>query len=417
MDSKIFRKVSLERLSSPEQLDQILRVTNPKNWVALLAILILLGVTVAWGYGGSVASKAVGQGVIVRSGGVLNVVSAGSGMVVSLTVNVGDHVQPDQVVAKVAQPEIVERIRDTEDQMAEARSQQELSQKLHTQDTKLQQGALAHQRENAERQIAVLKKQIDLVNEQLPIDEELLRKGLVTKQQTLANKQKLVQLNSQIEGLEAQITQYDAQKFEIDVQPVQNQVEMQSRIADLSRTLAGLNERLKMAANVTAPYGGEVLELKVYPGATVPAGAPLLSIQPDVKSLQALIYLPADKAKSVIPGMEVQISPSTVKREEFGYIRGKVVFVSDYPSTSAALMRNFQNESLVQSLTGNGPVTEIRAELIADSKTSSGFAWSSSAGPEITITGGTICSAQVVTREQKPITLVFPYIKSKLGLS
>ena len=77
MESRIFRKVSLERLSSPEQLDQILRVTNAKGWGALLGILILLGVSVVWGYEGSVAAKAAGQGLIVRSGGVLNVVTAG----------------------------------------------------------------------------------------------------------------------------------------------------------------------------------------------------------------------------------------------------------------------------------------------------------------------------------------------------
>jgi HlyD family secretion protein len=417
MDSKIFRKVSLERLSSPEQLDQILRVTNPKDWVALVAIFILLGVAVAWGYGGTVNSKATGQGVIVRSGGVLNVVSAGSGMVLSLKVNVGDHITPNQLIAVVSQPQVAEKIKDTEEMLAEARSQQELSSKLHTQDEQLQQEALARQRENAEQQIEVLNKQVALVQEQLPVDEELLQKGLITKQQTYANKQKIVQLESQIETLHTQIKQYDTQKFEIGVQPVQNQVEMQSRIADLVRNLDALKGEQNMTMNVRAAYGGQVLELKVYPGATVAAGEPLISIQADVQKLQALIYLPADKAKSVSPGMAVQISPSTVKREEFGYIRGTVAYVSDYPSTPEALMRNFQNQALVQSLTANGPVTEVRAEMSPDVKTVSGFAWSSSTGPDITLSGGTICTGEVVTRQQKPVTLVFPYIKSKLGLS
>ena len=417
MESKIFRKVSLERLSSPEQLDQILRVTDAKTWASLLGIFLLLGVSVTWGYAGAVATKAAGQGLIVRTGGVLNIVTSGAGMVVDIKANVGDHIKPNQVIARVAQPELTEKIRATQEMLAEARSQENLSRQLHAQNAKLQSDALQRQRENATRQIGEMQDQINLVKEQIPVDQELLAKGLITKQQTFVNRQKLVDLNSKIESLRAEIRQYDAQQFGIDVAPVQNQVEMQSRIADLQRTLGGLEAQLNMASNVVAPYGGQVLELKVYPGASVQAGTPLLSIQPDVQKLEALVYLPADKAKNVAVGMEAQISPSTVKREEYGFVRGKVSYVSEYPSTPAALMRNFQNESLAQSLTAGGSVMEVRVLLLADPKTVSGFAWSSPGGPPVTISSGTICTAQIVTRKQKPISLVFPYVKEKLGLS
>ena len=38
----IFRKVALERLSSPEQLDQLMQVTSPKGWLALAGLGALL---------------------------------------------------------------------------------------------------------------------------------------------------------------------------------------------------------------------------------------------------------------------------------------------------------------------------------------------------------------------------------------
>lgn len=38
----IFRKETLERISSPEQLSDYLRVTNPGIWIVLAAIVILL---------------------------------------------------------------------------------------------------------------------------------------------------------------------------------------------------------------------------------------------------------------------------------------------------------------------------------------------------------------------------------------
>jgi len=48
--------------------------------------------------------------------------------------------------------------------------------------------------------------------------------------------------------------------------------------------------------------------------------------------------------------------------------------------------------------------------------TPSGFRWSSSRGPDTIIGPGTLCSAQIVTRKQKPITLVFPFLKKLMGL-
>lgn len=40
--SDLFRKKSLERVSSPEQLDDYIRVTTPSVWLILLALIVLL---------------------------------------------------------------------------------------------------------------------------------------------------------------------------------------------------------------------------------------------------------------------------------------------------------------------------------------------------------------------------------------
>ncbi len=46
--SKIFRKVALERLASPEQLDTLLKVTSARSWIALAALSIILVAGVVW---------------------------------------------------------------------------------------------------------------------------------------------------------------------------------------------------------------------------------------------------------------------------------------------------------------------------------------------------------------------------------
>lgn len=417
MNNEIFRKVSIERLSSPEQLDQLLKVNSARSWVALLAVLVLLGLTVLWSLEGSIATTASGQGVIIRTGGVLNVVSSGNGVVAALNIKVGDRIQKDQVIAKVAQPALLERIRANQEAIIEAGRQRAVASQIRGGSARLQVSALSRQRENAEREIKVLQEQAKLVAEQIPVEAELLAKGLFTRQQTYATRQKLLEIEGRIDGLNADLKRYDSEQFAIENQPVQADIEMQSRVASLERDLAGLRKELEVAANVVSPYGGEVIELRVAPGSAVTAGLPMLSIQPDLDQLDVLVYVPSVMAKQIHSGLEAQISPSTVRREEFGYLRGEVTSVADYPATPAALMRNFQNEPLVQSLTGGGPVTELHVRLVSDPATVSGYRWSSPLGPRLKLSSGTFVSAQIVTRRQHPIHLVIPSVKEMLGLS
>ena len=42
MEESLFRKNSVEHISSPEQLNDYLRVTSPAIWVVLIAVIILL---------------------------------------------------------------------------------------------------------------------------------------------------------------------------------------------------------------------------------------------------------------------------------------------------------------------------------------------------------------------------------------
>ena len=46
----------------------------------------------------------------------------------------------------------------------------------------------------------------------------------------------------------------------------------------------------------------------------------------------------------------MRVSPSTVKREEFGSILGKVTWAAEYPSTSRGMVRLLGNEALAQKL-------------------------------------------------------------------
>ena len=52
--NQIFREKSLERVASPEQLNDYIRVTSPSVWVILLAMLVLLTGILVWAAFGSI---------------------------------------------------------------------------------------------------------------------------------------------------------------------------------------------------------------------------------------------------------------------------------------------------------------------------------------------------------------------------
>ena len=64
MEQSLFRKKSLDRISSPEQLNDYLRVTNPTVWVVLGAVILLLLGVIVWGSVASLESFATGTGTV-----------------------------------------------------------------------------------------------------------------------------------------------------------------------------------------------------------------------------------------------------------------------------------------------------------------------------------------------------------------
>ena len=61
MDESIFRKKSLDKISSPESLGDYLHVTSPSVWLILAAIILLLAGVLAWSSFANIDSFASGS--------------------------------------------------------------------------------------------------------------------------------------------------------------------------------------------------------------------------------------------------------------------------------------------------------------------------------------------------------------------
>jgi len=61
MDNSIFRKKSLERISSPESLNDCLHVTSPAVWLILTAVILLLAGMLIWSSVASIDINDMGE--------------------------------------------------------------------------------------------------------------------------------------------------------------------------------------------------------------------------------------------------------------------------------------------------------------------------------------------------------------------
>lgn len=86
----LYRKSSLERISSPEQLDKVLKVTSPMSWLALIGITVIVVVTVIWSIIGTIPVTVTTKGIISSHVGSNAVYTQEAGTVVSVRVRVGD---------------------------------------------------------------------------------------------------------------------------------------------------------------------------------------------------------------------------------------------------------------------------------------------------------------------------------------
>ena len=172
-----------------------------------------------------------------------------------------------------------------------------------------------------------------------------------------------------------------------------------------------------MAAEIVlAPVSGRVIEIKVTTGAIVQPGAAVASIRTGTTELEVLLYVPPYDGKKVEAGMEALVSPTTVRREEFGSIKGTVESISPFPVSFEGMVAVLQNQSLARSFSEDGPPYAGRIALLSEPGDRERLAWTSPKSVSQRLTAGTLASVEIKTRSQPPITLAIPLLKDLLGL-
>jgi HlyD family secretion protein len=417
--SNIFRKVSLERLASPEQLDQLMRVTDLRGWAALVAGGLVLVTGLAWGVAGRIPEHVAGTGMLVKSGGILQVTPNSGGRVVDLAVDVGANVAEGQVVGRIAQPELADRVQAAKADLEHLRAERTELLQFSAHNVSLQQNYLDQESASLEQSKAAAEESLIWLQQRIASQEQLVQQGLLTRSTLAATRQQADQTREKIASAKAQLTQLETRRLAARNDHADKVRQSAARIDAQVAHLADLERQLRTGTEVVAPAAGRVLEIMTDRGNLVAAGEPIMSVSLSgraVKELEAVIFIPSVHGKRVRPGMSIQIAPSTVKQEEYGLMVGRVTYVSDFPATGRGMQRILKNEKLASALAGGDAPYELHADLVLDPSTTSKYKWTSSKGPPLRIQSGTLATANVEVSARRPIEMVIPLIRKYTGI-
>lgn len=456
-----------------ENLDQLVQVVSPKRWLSLVALSTLVAAGLAWSILGRIPVMVKGQGVLVYPSKIVNFQSPSSGRLLSLAVKPGDQVTKGQVLAIIDQSELQKELQLSREKLIQLQIQDQQAISAQSQRLASDQTAIAGQRaalqqslatvqaltpelrqkglESIQRERQALQQRLQTLRDLLPTyqqrwaaRQEAYEQGAISKDMLLQAQEDFMRKTAETDQLESELKQLDvkeadAQRAYLDnlnrVNELQAQIkELDSRIASQSeqdltsrtgrkqaiqetqRAIAQIETQIRQNSQVVSTTDGTVLELAVKPGEQLQPGAGIGSLSTATSDrLVSVIFVPASEGKKLTPGMLVQTTPTTVKREEFGGILGKVTEVSSFPISQQGAASLVGNPDILPGLLQEGAQIAVFAEL-QPGATPDSYKWSSQS-PAQKITAGMTTTVQIKVEERTPISYVLPIFKSLTGLN
>ena len=419
MSAGFFRKSALEKLSTPEKLDQLIKVTSPKAWIALSVVFLAMATGIGWAVWGRVSTKLNVTGVVL-GGEIHEVVATSHGQLVKLQVANGVKVDKGTVIATVQQPELYQQIEDARAVLVEKKLDLAKLISYGSKGTLLEGELISQNRVSIQGEIEAEKKKLSFLSNQLESEVGLLDKGLIVKAQVANTKQQIDASKNTIERLKLQLAEVSSRQHDAGFGIQQKITLQQQQITEAERNLQFLTERHDTQSNIRSAYSGEVVEVLTDVGVMVSPGTPLFKLknqqEGQLVSLKGVLYIPSQDGKKIKRDMEAFVVPSTVQPQEFGFIKGRVTYVSDFPITQQGMMTSVKNDQLAKGLLAMGPLFEVHVEFEKDKDSFSGFKWTSAKGPDISIKEGTSCLGQITIKQENPIAIVVPAFKKFFDL-
>jgi len=351
-----FRKAALEKLSTPEKLDQLITITGTRAWISLSTIGLVIVAALFWAFAGKVKTKVDIMGVLL-GGEVHNVVSTSQGQVLTLEIKLGDHVSKNDVVAIVDQPDLQKQIESSRESIGERQLELQHLINFSSKDAGVQDELIQQREKSLKQQIESLKGNLQFLDQQLLTEKGLLEKGLTTRPQVVSYEQQIENTANQIEGLKSELVSLTSQDLKNAFSLDRERTLIKQRLAAERRRLDQLEAQYEKNTKIRSPYNGEVIEVLNNSGSIVGIGTPLFKLKDEIAQsdeIRAVMNVPSRDGKKLKSGMNALIVPTTVRPQEYGFIEAEVIYVSEFPVTQQGMMASMKNDQLVNGILAMG---------------------------------------------------------------
>jgi HlyD family secretion protein len=431
----VFRKQALDRMSSPERLDQLIRIVSSKHWLMMAAMLAMMGGVVAWCILGRLPTTVSGQGIIIRPRKIIAMQSQAAGKLLSFNLHVGDQVRKGDLLGLVDQTEIRKQLQEdrlrlveyeTQDRRKTALQQEQIL--LQDREVEERKKYLLNQASSRDDSIRAAEALAPVLQTRLDMLTEVVKQGLEprnsaellqARKDLLENQSKISDLKVLRSEIEGQMQEFKTGEKELERTFFEVSMERRNQIMELRKNIALCEVQLERNTRIVAEHSGWVVEIAANLGQVMSPGTRLASVEVQEPSagLVCVTYFPVRDGKRIQPGMKIQVTPDTVKRERFGGILGRVSSVSAFPVTREGASLLLGSPEVAARLLGDEPQIEVIAEPETDPATFSGYRWSSRKGPDLSITTGTTTTSRVTIEMRSPITYILPFLREISGIN
>ncbi|MBO9882302.1 HlyD family efflux transporter periplasmic adaptor subunit [Xanthomonas sp. D-109] len=299
---------------------------------------------VLWLFFGHYTQRVHVTGLLVPRAGLISLTANTLGVIDHVGVAEGDRVASGQILVSLSGEHTSKALGNTAASVSAQLQRQAGSlrqdigdtqqlQDKQAEDNRTQQSALKEQLVQIDAQIAIEKKQMQLVQELVDKWSGLVAGGYIPALQVEQEQSALLADESQLRSLQQQRASTQQQLSVLSDQLTQLPLAVSAKLNDLRRQLAQVEQTLAQneaarASELRAPASGTVSTLLVKPGASVALGQPLLAIVPDGSTLQAQILVPSQAVGFVHPGIQVTLHYQAFPYQKFGLHHGVVRSVS-----------------------------------------------------------------------------------------
>jgi NHLM bacteriocin system secretion protein len=414
----VFRSEALRRLRSSDQLTERIVLIPPAMRMMVASLTIIIAAGLIWGMFGSVPTRVIGHGVLLADGKAAHTVQPiVAGPIIELLVKRGDTVDIDTDVARVQQVALQTQLDSLETRLAVLHTDLEQFKKANELELRQIDIMLQRQKAVAEEQIAAGQVRAKGLQDMLTADQSLFNRGIISRLE-------LAQARADHDRTMLDIANARARSIEIEELAdtkrgnlAELERQKQEHIDALQAEASRLKVEVSLGSLVKAPVAGRIEEIRVGQGDVVAPGTIIATIGRVVpEAFEVLAVFDNNMAKRIMPGMDVHVHPASVRKEEHGAMRARVLSISELGISKAELNAILRNPQLTDVLMGTSSPLLAKVEVFLDKQTPSGFAWWGGRGPPYSVTRGTRVAVDVIVERQAPIALIIPAMRHLLGL-